>query len=758
MQFQHTLAIYIYISKSFNIAMQRKPLLLITIILVLFALVLFGCTQPPVCGNNICEATETQYTCSQDCGNPPVDTGMLSVQVNDINTGFGISGALVQIAENDSSQGCGYNLAYPILDSANTDQTGFIDFKLEADKEYVVMPSAEDYELSGNYQCTKVIAGDNVGIKFDLNPLPPKPQCADAPAGTQILSIGDTLTVKGVGDYAGQLMPIQLNNYVQTTQGCMSPNIDWQKCFQAKWLLSNDTNVALKYVQKAPPYNLKDEFGSQYFNQTINYLSNCWIGNSLPYAVVSVPAEIEIRSNEVFPYDSTNTLNPQWKATISSNETAITGITIKNNWAHNQNKTETSNSKFMLDTSDSISMPLNGLKLNYNGIVGVIPFSATIGGDELIITDTRGVQRTIPLVISLSTGTNTFTISGSTYIADINTQNGLVRYWVRSTSSVAEPWNNPTGVKDIDYFDRAYDDKSVNVVSNISFIIDNDWGNARYNIAADKTTGQYWLLLRGKQYFNLKDGNIYFDGTYMPPNNYYSYYLPDNSTFDVLKNVGYPHMPTSGDAYAYTGVFEFTDRSTLTEYTKAWIQIDNSTGFLINTTDGKIRYPTNRTEVLNNYFILDEYTTSAANKLKQGYTQYGSKLVVDNGVLNIFVPPQELFTQTKLYSNATGLLEYAVNRINTDYDDYDNFNKNINYPDGAVENYSLVSRTVLQTIADARSPGEIVLLINSSDLSYTITFAMPVPFGTNLNNTITLFGKKYKVKEATSTKLVIEEV
>ncbi|MBT4870740.1 MAG: hypothetical protein HON47_04150 [Candidatus Diapherotrites archaeon] len=73
------------------------------------------------------------------------------------------------------------------------------------------------------------------------------------------ISVGESISVKGDGDYSGKTLDIELVDLVQTGSSTVNSG------FQTKWAVFDD-NIVLKYVQKEPPFLFEDEFGSEYFN------------------------------------------------------------------------------------------------------------------------------------------------------------------------------------------------------------------------------------------------------------------------------------------------------------------------------------------------------------------------------------------------------------------------------------------------------------------------------------------------------------
>ena len=430
------------------------------------------------------------------------------------------------------------------------------------------------------------------------------------------LEVGESVDVAGVGAYEGKTLTVKLVDLVQIGSG--------NTTYQPKWTLF-DGETALKTIQAATPYDLKDQFGSTYFTESV-YVSAAGLNlaNDTYTATVRTGTErLEIRNGQVFPYDSTNTTNPEWKATINSTATAlngsngvITSVQIKNSWAYIQTKTEQPNSKLALGVGQTVELPEGYGKFQYLGPQTKNMAKVTVGGDSVLITDTKGIQRDIPLVISLGTGTNTFSVAGSTYTVDVNTAEDKIRFWTKPTSNVAQPYINPIGDQNTEWFDVAYTDKDVNtdVGAAVGLTVDNDWltnsaaimtnststvGKVVYYFGGDEATGQFWLFL-AKQRFDVDSkadtvsgatGELMFAGTEVDQNRLngvpsygsvrvdLNYYLPDQSTYNVLTseitedtNVPMGTSPDLSDVSKVTaGSFRSPDSGDVYQYVATWV-------------------------------------------------------------------------------------------------------------------------------------------------------------------------------------------
>jgi hypothetical protein len=715
-----------------------KKLLVLTLVLVLSVFILSGCINPPVCGDGICAAGEDSYSCPQDCG--ATNIGYLDVTVTNINSGDVISNAYVTVTV-DEVEGCGYNVDAESTTSI-TDEYGVAYFKL-LPRDYAIGVWAEGYkQVDPNFTCVTISAGNGYGVSIAMEKDYSKPACQGL-LGTYEMSVGETLEVEGAGDYNGKNLIIELSDIIQYGS---------QEGYGAKWALKDDGTL-LKYAQMIPPALLADEFGSEYFNTRVNFESVCW-DNGEPKAVISTSSTIEIRDNQVFPYDSTQTTNPQWKAYIGSTENGITGLKASNAWAYNQAKTESSTSKFMLETNGTLAIANGAHSITYLGNNDA-EYKATIGGESFSITDTTGNVRSIPLIISLNQGINTLEISGKYYTLAIDTNFNKIRYW-KETAQVTNPWGNPSGTPGVDYFDITYADKQVNTFAPVEFEVDFD-SNTRaiYYFTADETTGQFWLLFKGQQWFSSIGGGVFFDGTTMDNSgstnyNYVPYYWPDQSTFNGVTNSGFSRAPNEGDSYEFVALWQIVDSSN-----GANVYQSTATGLLVNSTNGKIRIPQADAEVKSPEWTvsLNEYATSDSARLRQAYTSYGTRINVTNGYASIyFVENQRMFsvglagpqiegvTQQSISPNGDSTLSTLQISEGANYDEY----------------LSVISIAKLQNIADGISPGEILLNIKSRDFSYNIDFGTPIPF--NEQREITFMGKQYKIIESSATKIVLEEV
>jgi len=473
--------------------------------------------------------------------------------------------------------------------------------------------------------------------------------------------------------------------------------------------------------------------------------------------VVSISGNLEIRDNQVFPYNAANTINPQWKAYLSSTVDGITGIKISNKWAYDQKKQEYSASKLLLEKNQTLSINDSAYSVNYGGNDST-EYKTNIGGDTFTLTDKKGVQRDIPLVIALGSGTNTFKIAGNTYSADIDTTKNRLRYW-KKPITIIDPLN-PVGTQNVDWFDMNYFDNKVTSGDDlVSLEIDPDWSkDVEYYFAADEATSQFWLLLGGKQIFETKGAEIAFTATTMDNNgsqnyNYLPYYWPDQSTYNVLEDAGFAIAPAEGDKYEFVALWDVIDKLGV----EATIYQSTANGLLVNSTNGKIRIPQADAEVKSEQWTinLNEYATSNASRLKQAYTGYGTRITVENGVASIYtIDSQRLvfITHKADYISELWQQDIALNgdrtQHTTDVTDIDEFSYQ--------EFLHLDSAVVLQDIADGVNPGEILLEIPSGGLVYEIKFLEPIPFGEE--RTISFMGKKYKVVESSPTKIVLIEI
>jgi hypothetical protein len=525
---------------------------------------------------------------------------------------------------------------------------------------------------------------------------------ADTTAET--IEVGQTISVAGVGSYAGKTLTLSLDALTLTGTAAS---------YKAKWSLMDGTTV-LSTKETAAPYEVRDLFGTDYFTTSV-YMSAAGLNatTSKYYATVRTgTSRLEIRSGEVFPYDSTKVTNPQWKAYFRTNDTDVAGadgkilsVQIKNNWAYTQNKTESSTSKLMLGVGDALKLTNDYAKVEYKGLQTKSMAKATIGGSSAVITDSKGVARDIPLVIALGSGTNTFTIAGSTFLADLNetpTGSGAfgLRYWLKSKSSETSPWgDDPTGDAGTDYTDVYLGaTKDVNTDSGVNFTIDPDWKSAAvtYYLGGDEASHQYWLFLAAQEFdldskSDTEQGEIVFAGTEVDQNRLngtyaiagtptsvksvlkvdLNYYLPDQSTYNVLtseranstmvvmgttsdansndgKDVGMTgsfRAPTDGDVYQYVSEWVFNEDATMSANTTPTTYdvnfwINNQTGYLITSTDNKTKLSAATAEVISTNFTLDEYTTAAASKLTKATNNYGTEISVSGGVATIMMPEE----------------------------------------------------------------------------------------------------------------------
>jgi hypothetical protein len=512
------------------------------------------------------------------------------------------------------------------------------------------------------------------------------------------LTAGEIVSVPGVGDYDGKTLTIEFQGLTLASAA---------GSYKAKWVLM-DGSTALKTVEAVPAYDLKDQFGSSYFTESV-YVSSAGVkvASGAEYATIRTGTQrLEIRDGEVFPYDSTQTLNPEWTADIVYSGSALNGssdriskVLIKNGWSFDQVRDDSTSdtAQLALGPGDKINLPLDYAMFEYKGPQVKTTANFELGAEKMTITDSKGVSREIPMVISLSgTGKKTFTIAGSTYFMDINGTSTKVRYWRKPTSAVSAPYNNPSGTLDSDYFDVEYTTLDVNTQTAVEFEIDADWksGNVDYYVAADGTNNRYWLLLAAQE-FDLDSKSdtiqdeVLFMGTEVDQNVLngdasaddstavevvyradLNYYLPDRSVFNTLTaeranttdvalgtatdtngpsrviggtQVGMFRAPNEGDDYQYVSVWHLNEGSTSSPDTSDInFYVNNQTGYLVNSQDNKAQFSGADYEVAHAAWTnqLNEYSTSASAKLMKGTTVYGTTVEVLDGVATVVMPEE----------------------------------------------------------------------------------------------------------------------
>lgn len=521
------------------------------------------------------------------------------------------------------------------------------------------------------------------------------------------LTVGQTVTVPGVGSYAGKDLTIELMDLVQVGSG--------NTTYQAKWALKDgNTGSVLKYVQKAAGTDLKDEFGTSYFTTSV-YVSAAGLNlskNTYTATVRMGNSRLEIRDNQVFPYNSADTTNPEWKAYVTTTGAGgkVTYIQIKNNWSYDQAKSSSTTQKLVLSAGESITMK-DYAKFTYKGLQTKPMAKATIGGSNLTVTDGKGILRTIPLVIELGSGTNEITIAGLPFVIDVNKENltvgtaGAARYWTvsRTSGSTTDPWGTstaaPSGSADV-----GYTDKDVNAEAAIGFTIDGDWknsttGKVNYYLGADETNSKYWLFLAAQRFDMDDDGDtktaasaeLMFGGTEVDQNlsngvimyggvpTDLNYYLPDITTYNVLTveksyngdalsdtsdvSGGMFRSPSEGDVYQYVANFALNEGSEGVTTTDINFFVKTSDSMLVDSSDNKTRASVFDNEVEygitgTSYWNLNEYTTAASTKLLSGVNNYGTEVSVSGGVATINMPNQA--RKVEAYAGSTDVTTSSV--------------------------------------------------------------------------------------------------
>jgi hypothetical protein len=459
---------------------------------------------------------------------------------------------------------------------------------------------------------------------------------------------------------------------------------------------------------------------------------------------------LEIRTGEVFPYDSTQTINPGWKAGLSSTGTGIVILDIYNNHAFIQSKTESSNSKFMLAKGESLELPLNLAEVKYNGNLDVdTGMISKIGSNGLELVDPNGVERTIPYVISLTQGTNTIEID-------------------RDTFEVAVDPNEHDFTYDAeDGFSRQYyqDNTIGNVVA--GFIIDSSLDVVKYRFGADETTGQFWLFLE-QQDFKVKNGILSFDGisaTNINDNiSNLEYYLPDQSIYNVLDISDPLITPDEGDDKTITAKWHVTPNNSSQLITMTNIYQDTATGFLIDSTDGRNRpglinanpvsYPYGFSPA---YWELNHTTQSDALRLLKGITEYGVISEIESNEFYFRIPTtKSVYTTTALKYSAP--MDNMGQSLDLNQNVTTGSNVVLYRNNTQVETLNYAGTVKLQTIADGFNPGNVLLKVDTQGISYVIEFEEPILFGTNTGQVVDIAGNTYNVVEATLTKLILEPI
>ncbi|MCX6800883.1 MAG: hypothetical protein NTZ73_01725 [Candidatus Diapherotrites archaeon] len=742
------------------------------IVLLVAVIILFsGCIQPPVCGNERCEIGENQDNCSADCSSqsPP------SVQIFEPE----INGLVV--TQNGVAQpNCGsFDETYCANYSAGPDQNGTIfngPIAFEWGDGSVScswFPAEHQYAQAGEYTisvsakntCTETIGGatrivrissgscGNSICEAEETPQTCSDDCSIISPGVYELNIGDKIFVEGGGNFAGEILSITFIDVVQPGTG---PNMP----YQGKWTLKNNYTL-LKIVQKAPGTYLNDEFGSNYFNRNPKiYVEEVAFNLQTEkyFAKVRITSGIEIRTDQVFPYDPAQTTNPEWtghaNTVLEGNKVKLLSIEIMNNWSYDQPTNESSTQKIVLAKNQSIKLPLDYGHITYEGLQGENPeVTETIGGNTLKITDTFGIQREVPLVIQLGFGLNEIMISGTPFVVYLakleNTEKDVARYWPysRTAAAIPDPWKNPPA----GYNDISYSNKSVTKTT-LSFWVNTTSMSPKYALGVDKTTGQAWLLL-SSQSFRVKSasrsGILEVGSTCIPSAtpDQRPYYLPDLTTLNVLTGAGYSIMPSDGDSY------EFTSKMTLKDYDNPQgvdFYLGTSDDLLVNSTNNKARCSTADNEAEYIHWNLNEYTTAASTKLLQGYTTYGTKVTVSEGIGKAYVP---LYTKVMAHTtvNISNPIElFLRNKIQ----DSNQFIWDISSNDVYSEKIMLEATARNQTIANGFYPGEVVLSIGKNGIEYYVTFNQPADIGTEIN----FMGKNYRIAEIGLGRVFLEEV
>lgn len=482
------------------------------------------------------------------------------------------------------------------------------------------------------------------------------------------LNVGESVQMDGAGTYAGKTLTAVLANIYVTGTGNQSYNATWN-------LMDGTTVIKSVNIASGGSYDLKDQFGSSYVNSSV-YVTNVAqdvVANKYYASIRTGTNRFEIKNNDVFPYSSSvNAVNKLWNASITAVGGRITAIQVINNraeWLKSDMTTlNASQGRFgPVGMGGSFAIPgIDYLKYEFVGMESKPMYRAVIGNEQLIVADTKGIERTIPFIIQLNKGQNNITVGGKDVTVDVNETANTVRVWNRSVNDV-------TTVYDANDSGSFLRDGNIDVSQHVDFAVSTDWKNSnsgvvRYVMAANKTTHKYYLLLAAQKFdmYGTDDSisgassELNFRGTedYTDTSPSFAFYVPDKQTYDFLDtNLGLTatnHTLTEGDNYVKTAVFTFNEGTgVVSSVSDVNAYVDTSIGSLVNTQDNKSKAVSN--EVTSGYgasAIINENTTAASSRLLGFGTAYGSTLSASSQVLTIMKPSEPRKVQEFLGTNS----------------------------------------------------------------------------------------------------------
>jgi len=486
---------------------------------------------------------------------------------------------------------------------------------------------------------------------------------------------GQSVTVNGASNYAGKQLTVVLSNIYVTQSGTATYNATWD-------LMDGTTTVKEVNVSSTGSYDLKDQFGSSYFTDSV-YVTNVAqdvVANKYYASIRTGTDRLEIKNNDVFPYNSAvNGVNKLWNANIIAAGSTIKSIQIVNNRAEWQKSDMTTINAAEgrygpVAMGASFNIPgMDYLKYEFLGLESKPMSRVVIGNEQVIIADTKGIERTIPFIIQLNKGQNNLTVGGKDITVDVNETDKGIRVWNRNVSDVTTVYSSADSTS---YFT----DMNVADGNVVKLQVSSDWKNSDsgyvdYVPAANMSTHKYYLFLDAQSFdvYGTTDtinNELTFVGTVDTNTSVRpGFYLPDKQTYNFvdgnlqLEDGNGQHFGLStnsasneGDNYVKEAVFTFNEGvGIVTTVKDVNAYVDTSVGSLINTQDNKNKLY-NSNEVTSGYGAavhINENTTAAAARLLGFGTVYGSTVSAANQVLTIMKPSEPRKIMEYLGSTST---------------------------------------------------------------------------------------------------------
>jgi hypothetical protein len=455
------------------------------------------------------------------------------------------------------------------------------------------------------------------------------------------LEVGQSVSVEGTGTYAGKTLTIQLVDLIQIGSGTSN--------YQAKWsLMDGTTNI--KYVQKSndSTYNLKDEFGDVFSdNVHVTAAGLNLSANKYTATIRTGDDRLEIKNNAGFPFTGTSTVDnkAEWKATFDT--TNLTYITITNQWKYNKTiGSETDTTKYALKVGESIALPSDFAKFEFNGFEDKASSEVVLGNGKLQYKDLKGTQIEVPfmkqfdvesgkpIIVEVAGKDFTFWFDGAndfTYVegdkSSAETQAALQAI-SGSETRVGDPEASNTVALDLGA--KAY---SGSTVLPVTYVVDVNY-----------TTGTGFLLLAAQDFNitskNRTDAVMSFKGTQLDNNDLtadVAYFSPN--TTEYLRDV---QGLTSSDKNYYAARFVFTNAS---EDTNLYIRADEMGNVwdydALSDLDSTIYNKHGPTLDAQNAAWGSTAIRGGSDYLEAAATAYGTEIVSDGSVFTLTVPEEQ---------------------------------------------------------------------------------------------------------------------